>query len=133
MDDDDKIVAAVMAFCAFVVLLVVTAIAVAQTVVAEYVGASGYPRITLYDAPCSGPAAAVVVQHIRPQYHKRFKGGTSQFRMRDSSVRTYGACWARLDPPEAEESVYLVLFEDHDYLVMPVREFRDRRMIQGSV
>lgn len=127
MDNDDEQMSATIAFVALVVLLVVAATAAAQTVVAEYVGAAGYPRITLYDTPCSGQAAAVVAQHVRREYHSRFKGATSQFRARDNSVRTYGACWARLDPPEAIESIYVVLFEDHEVVTLTVRDFIDHR------
>ncbi len=130
MDDEDRIFAVGTAFIAFVVLLSVPAFVAAQ-VVAEYVGASGHPRITLYDAPCRGVAQAAVMHHIQPRYHARFRGAESQFRMRDGSVRNYGACWARVDPPEAAEPVYVVLFEDNDYVILPVREFRDQRTLQG--
>lgn len=127
-DDDNAVLAATLGVVAFVVLVMfIVSIAFAQErIVGRYVAPGGHPNITLWDAACTGRAASVVAVLIKTEYHARFKGGTSEFRMRDgATVRTFEACWIRLDPPEAAEPVYLVIYEDGDNTVIPVREFRD--------
>lgn len=120
-------------FAALVLVVVLIPAVAAQPgvarIIAEYVGRSGSPRITLLDAPCEGAAALAVQRQVLPRYHRDFRGLTSEFTMRDGSgQKTFAGCWLRLDPPVVLESLYVMVFEDNDTLVIAVREFRDQRL-----
>lgn len=82
-------------------------------------------EIRLMNTPCVDP---VSLSLILPDKQARFKAIYSVWPERDGSKKVYAGCWTELSKEEAqaEETVFLLVFEDMQTGAVPKSEFNKK-------